>query len=239
MKKLKVLIACEESQRVCEAFRRLGHEAYSCDIIDPSGGHPEWHIKGDVLKIINPVQISNSFFGIVFETIDGEAHRVSGQWNLIIAHPPCTYLSNAGACRLYPRKGQLDEARYRKGLEGKEFFMKIYDALCKHIAIENPIPSKIFELPKYTQTIQPFEFGEPWSKKTCLWLKNLPKLKPTKIVSEYKPFVSCGTSRNKGNPEKAGFSRSGGAAAVRSRTFKGIAEAMAAQWSEYLMKEEE
>lgn len=237
MRKLKVLIACEESQRVCEAFRKLGHEAYSCDIIEPSGGHLKWHIKGDVLKFINPVLVCtryNNFYGIVFKTMDGEVHSISGRWDLIVAHPPCTYLSNAGACRLYPKAGRLDEIRYQKGLEGKEFFMKIFNALCEHIAIENPVPSKIFELPKYTQTIQPFEFGEPWSKKTCLWLKNLPKLKPTKIVSEYKPFVSCRTSRNKGNPEKAGYSRSGGAAAVRSRTFKGIAEAMAAQWSEYL-----
>lgn len=235
------MIACEESQRVCEAFRNLGHEAYSCDIIEPSGGHPEWHIKGDVLKIINPVLLNTrytNFYGILFRTMDGEAHRVDGQWDLIIAHPPCTYLSNAGACRLYPKAGQIDEKRYQMGLAGKEFFMKIYDALCEHIAVENPIPSRVFELPQYTQTIQPFEFGEPWSKKTCLWLKNLPKLKPTNIISEHKPFVSCGTSRNKGNPEKAGYSRSGGAAAVRSRTFKGIAEAMAAQWSEFLMKEE-
>lgn len=234
---LKVLVACEESQRVCSAFRRLGHEAYSCDIIEPSGGHPEYHIKGDVLEVLNPKDHLGDFEApdqyISFKTMDGSYHEVD-EWDLIIAHPPCTYISNAGACRLYPRKGQLDQERYQKGLEAKEFFLKLYNADCEHICVENPIPSKVFELPPYSQTIQPYEYGEPYSKKTCLWLKGLPKLKPTNVLTEYKPYVSCGTSHNKGNKDKAGVSRSGGAAKVRSKTFVGIANAIAEQFSEYL-----
>lgn len=219
---MKVLVACEESQRVCSAFRALGHEAYSCDIIDCSGGRYEWHIKQDVLPLLNG--------NCKFTTADGTEHTVSGKWDLIIAHPPCTYLSNAGACRLYPKKGQLDQERYKKGLQAKAFFMKLYNADCEHICVENPIPSKVFEMPPYTQTIQPYEYGHPYSKKTCLWIKGLPKLQPTKILSEYKPYVSCGTSKNKGNKDKAGFSRAGGAAKIRSKTFEGIAAAMAQQW---------
>lgn len=219
---MKVLVACEESQRVCTAFRKLGHEAYSCDIENPSGEHPEWHFCGDVTPLING--------NVDFLTLDGKMHRVQGKWDLIIAHPPCTYISNAGACRLYPHKGQLDQERYKKGLQAKEFFMKLYNADCEHICVENPIPSKVFEMPPYTQTIQPYEYGHPYSKKTCLWLKGLPKLQPTKILSEYTPYVSCGTSANKGNKDKAGFSRAGGAAKIRSKTFEGIAAAMAEQW---------
>jgi hypothetical protein len=165
--------------------------------------------------------------------MDGVTHKVD-KWDLIVAHPPCTYLSNAGACRLYPRKGQLDQERYELGLEAKEFFMKLYNANCEHIAVENTIPSKVFDMPPYTQIIQPYEYGHPFSKKTCLWLKGLPKLQPTNILSDYKPYVSCGTSHNKGNKDKAGVSRAGGAAKVRSKTFEGIAEAIATQWSAFL-----
>ena len=219
---MKVLVACEESQRVCTAFRERGHESYSCDIIDCSGGHPEWHIKQDVLPLLDG--------DCSFETMDKIQHKIDGQWDLIIAHPPCTYLSNAGACRLYPKKGQLDHERYKKGLQAKAFFMKLYNADCEHICVENPIPSKVFEMPPYTQIIQPYEYGHPYSKKTCLWIKGLQKLKPTKILSEYKPYVSCGSSKNKGNKDKAGFSRAGGAAKIRSKTFDGISAAMAEQW---------
>lgn len=217
---MNVLIACEESQRVCTAFRERGHNAFSCDIQEPSGGHPEWHVRCDCLKILQGGQIT---------TMDGKTHIVP-KWDLIIAHPPCTYLSNAGACRLYPKKGVLNKERYRQGLQAKSFFMALYNADCEKIAVENPIPSKVFDMPKYTQIIQPYEYGHPYSKKTCLWLKGLPKLVPTNILTQYKPYVSCGTSANKGNPDKAGVSRSGGAAKVRSKTFAGIAKAMAEQW---------
>lgn len=222
MEKMKVLVACEESQRVCTAFREIGHEAYSADIQEPSGGHPEWHIHGDVLPLING--------NCTFTTMDGVSHTISGKWDLLIAHPPCTYLSNAGACRLFPMKGLMDVSRYKKGLKAKEFFMKFYNADCEKICIENPIPSRIYELPKYSQIIQPFEYGHPYSKKTCLWLKNLSKLNPTNILNEYKPYISCGTSRNKGNKDKSGFSRAGGSSKIRSKTFPGIARAMAEQW---------
>jgi len=225
---MQVLIACEESQRVCMAFRERGFEAYSADIQEPSGGHPEWHILGDVLKVLN---------GGEFRTMDGAEHIVE-KWDCIIAHPPCTYLSNAGACRLYKNingKTYIDRERFEKGLDGKEFFMCFLNAQCRSIAVENPIPSAVFRLPQYTQSIQPFQFGHPFSKKTCLWLRGLPPLKPTKIITEYKPYVSCGTSKNKGNKDKAGVSRAGGAAKIRSKTFPGVAQAMAQQWGDFLL----
>lgn len=217
---MNVLVACEESQRVCISFRERGQNAFSCDLQECSGGHPEWHIQGDALNVLQGGQIV---------TMDGTVNDV-GRWDLIIAHPPCTYLSNAGACRLYPRKGVLNQERYEQGMNAKAFFMRFYDADCERICIENPIPSTVFDMPRYSQTIQPFWFGEPYSKKTCLWLKGLAPLKPTNLLTEYKPYVSCGTSANKGNPDKAGFSRAGGAAIVRSKTFWGIARAMAEQW---------
>lgn len=157
---MNVLIACEESQRVCMAFRERGHNAFSCDVQEPSGGHPEWHILGDALEIINP----NCGVGISFETMDGMLHTITGKWDLLIAHPPCTYLSNAGARHLW-KNHELNVERYNKGMIGREFFMKFYNADCPKICIENPIPSKIYELPKYTQIIQPYEHGHPFTKK--------------------------------------------------------------------------
>lgn len=207
---LKILIACEESQTVCKAFRELGNEAYSCDIQECSGGHPEWHIQGDVLPLLNE------------------------KWDLIIAHPPCTYLSNAGARWLYAG-GKLNEERYKKGLDGKEFFLKFLNANCDHIAVENPIPSSIYDLPRYTQVIQPYEYGEPWSKKTCLWLKGLPPLHSTNIIEDYKPFCSSGSYSKNHEPKYKGASRKGGSAKARSKTFPGIAKAMAEQWTKFLL----
>ena len=221
---MNVLVACEESQRVCISFREKGHNAFSCDIQECSGGRPEWHIQGDALLYLSPV-----FDNIRFVTMDGKLHSIF-KWDLIIAHPPCTFLSNAGAVRLYPRKGVLNQERYEQGLNAKAFFMAFYNADCERICIENPIPSKVFDMPPYTQIIQPYQFGEPYSKKTCLWLKGLPQLQQTEICENFKPFVSCRTSANKGNPEKAGFSRAGGAQKIRSKTFWGIARAMAEQW---------
>jgi hypothetical protein len=163
---MKVLVACEESQEVCKAFRWKGHEAYSADLQECSGGHPEWHIKGDVLPLING--------DCSFTTEGGQHVEIQGKWDLIIAHPPCTYLSNAGANSLFKKidgKSWMNYERYKKGLKGKAFFMKFMNADCERIAIENPIPSSVYELPKYSQTIQPYQFGHPWSKITCLWLK--------------------------------------------------------------------
>lgn len=218
---MKVLVAYEESQRVCMAFRERGHEAYSCDILEPSGGHPEWHILGDVLPLING--------NCEFETIDGTDHRIIGKWDLLIAHPPCTYISNAGARWLYAN-GELNEERYKKGLEGTKFFIQFLNADCEKVVVENPIPSTVYEIPKYTQIIQPYEHGEPWSKKTCLWIKGLEPLQPSNIVKDHKPYCSSGSYSGTHDPKYKGASRKGGSAKSRSKTFKGIAKAMAEQW---------
>ena len=210
MKKIEVLVACEESQTVCKAFRELGHEAYSCDIQDCSGGHPEWHLKQDVLPLLHQ------------------------HWDLIIAHPPCTYMSKAGARWMYPTAGNLSEERYKLSQQAKDFFMEFYNCDCEHVAIENPVPLKVVGLPKPTQSIQPYEFGEPYSKKTLLWLKGLPLLKPTNILTEHTPWMPSNTG---------GFSRGqGGSRGIAhdpktaSKTFQGIANAMAKQWSNYLLQ---
>lgn len=219
---MKVLIACEESQRVCCAFREKGHEAYSCDILEPSGGHPEWHIHGDVLQVVG---------GGTMVTMDGKPHDV-GKWDMMIAHPPCTYLSNAGAVRLYKRiagKSYVEVERLNKGLDGHDFFIALLMADIPLIAIENPIPSAVFRLPPYTQIIQPYEYGEPYSKKTCLWLKGLKQLEPTHIVKPVCSWVSGGSKKADGTPRenKGTTIRS---AKERSKTFPGIARAMAEQW---------
>lgn len=165
--KVKVLVACEESQVVCKAFREKGHEAYSCDIIDCSGGHPEWHIKQDVLPLLNG--------RCEFTTLDGTKHKIEGKWDLIIAHPPCTYLTNGGAVRMFRKETRdyepygtfqmVNVARLKQGMLARDFFMKFYNANSEKIVIENPVPMSIYMLPKPTQVIQPFMFGEPFSKK--------------------------------------------------------------------------
>ena len=195
---MKILVACEESQAVCKAFRAKGHEAYSCDILPCSGGHPEWHIQGDAIK---------------------EAY--SGKYDMMIAHPPCTYLSNAGARFLYP-KGVLNEERLALGLEAKEFFMQLLNAPIEKIAVENPVQSRVFGIPKYDQVIEPYQFGHPFKKKTCLWLKNLPPLEPTNVLPKPESTKVAGNWFNKGGKERQ---------KNRSKTFPGIAEGMANQWS--------
>ena len=218
---MNVLVACEESQRVCIAFRERGHNVFSCDIEPCSGGHPEWHIMQDVIPLLDG--------RCNFKTMDGIEHSIDGKWDLIIAHPPCTYLSNAGAKWLYAC-GELNAERYRKGIEGKKFFMAMLNADCQRIAVENPIPSSIYDLPQYAQIIQPYQFGEPWSKKTCLWLKGLEPLQPTNIVEDYRPYCSSGSYSKTHEPKYKGASRKGGSAKSRSKTFYGIAKAMAEQW---------
>lgn len=210
-------------------MRKLGHEAYSCDIQEPSGGHPEWHILGDVLKILNWRDHGNNCGGIWFKTMDGEFHAVE-KWDMIIAHPPCTYLSNAGAARLYPKKGQLNKERYQLGLMAKEFFMNFINADCDKIAVENPIPIRIYDLPQYSQIIQPYEYGHPYSKKTCLWLKNLPKLQPTNIVKPICSWVSGGSKDTRGN-KRNNTGMKFRDSKTRAKTFPGIAKAMAEQWA--------
>ena len=217
---MKVLVACEESQRVCAAFRALGHEAYSCDIQECSGGRPEWHIMQDVIPLINGK--------CAFTTCDGKSHTIDRRWDILIAHPPCTYLSNAGARHLW-KNHVLNRERYEKGLTGKAFFMEFLNADCERICVENPVPSKVYELPRYTQTIQPYEFGHPYSKRTCLWLKNLPKLVPTETVEPIGTFCPSGSYSHKHNAKHKGlFTKD--RAKSRSKTFLGIAQAMAQQW---------
>lgn len=230
---MNVLVACEESQEVCKAFRALGHDAYSCDIQPCSGGHPEWHIQDDVLNYINgdnlPLNWKRCAPFPMFLTQDGKLHTMPKRWDLIIAHPPCTYLTNAGARWLWAG-GRLNQDRYKKGLEGAAFFDCFLKAQCEKIAIENPTPASVFNLPKCTQVIQPYEFGHPYSKRTCLWLKGLPHLTPTEIVTEHVPFVSSGLYTKTHDSKYKGASRKGGAAKARSKTFPGIARAMAEQW---------
>lgn len=145
---MKVLVACEESQTVCKAFRARGHEAYSADVQEPSGGHPEWHILGDVLPLINGY--------CAFTTMDGKTHRIDDTWDLLIAHPPCTYLTKGGANNLFNKDHTIkDQAREAKGWEAKEFFLAFWNADCPRIAVENPVPMKYFGLPPYSQIIEP------------------------------------------------------------------------------------
>ena len=219
---MKVLIACEESQTECKAFRELGHEAYSCDLQEPSGNHPEWHILGDA---------SNILAGGGITTLDGKEHEID-KWDLLIAHPPCTYLSNAGAARLFrifDGKHWAEVERLNKGFDAKEFFFKFMNACIDKVCVENPIPSNIFRLPPYTQVIQPYEYGHPYSKKTCLWLKGLPKLQPTEIVKPICSWVGAGSKRADGSPrENQGLTFRD--SKRRSKSFEGIARAMAEQW---------
>lgn len=190
---MKLLVACECSQTVTIAFRNLGYTAFSCDLLDEYGGHPEWHIKADAKEVIE-----------------------YGSWDMIIAHPPCTYLSNAAAHLLHPLPGTTNPERYKLGIEAAEFFMFFWNLDCR-LCIENPVPSRLFNLPEKSQIIQPYYFGDAYSKKTYLWLKKLPPLMPTLFCYKYESWVV-----------KKKSSKS------RSKTFNGIAAAMAAQWGGYL-----
>jgi hypothetical protein len=211
MPKMKILIACEESQAVCKAFRSLGHEAFSCDVQECSGEHPEWHIKGDAI-----------------------AEAYSGNYDMMIAHPPCTYLSKAGARWMYPTAGIVSPERLKLAMEAKEFFLKLLNAPIQYIAIENPLPLKIVELPKPDDVIQPYQFGDPFSKKTFLWLKNLPPLTPTNILKEYTPFIPSNTGGvSRGQKFSKGIASG---SRKRSKTFQGIAAAMASQWGNLIHK---
>lgn len=210
---MKILIACEESQAVCIAFRELGHEAYSCDILDCSGGHPEWHIKGDVLE------------------------QLDKEWDLIIAFPPCTYLTNAGMCNM-TRKNSTDEYRQNrinKRDEARDFILKIYNSKCKKIAIENPVGFLNSNWRKPDQIIKPYEYGHSVNKKTCLWLKGLPELKPTKIVEKDMEKAKLGKTVSSWYAKtlKEGKGDLAKVSIIRSKTFKGIAKAMAQQWGDY------
>jgi hypothetical protein len=222
---MNVLIACEESQRVCMAFRERGHNAFSCDIQEPSGGHPEWHIHGDCLPVLRGGQIV---------TMDGVTHDIP-KWDIIIAHPPCTYLTNTGN-RWFnvERYGEKAVQRAKDREKAVEFFMQFVNADCDRIAIENPIGHMSTRYRKADQIIQPYEYGYPARKATCLWLKGLPKLKPTEIV-EYKLKTrnySDGLAAAWATDENGKILRWNDpeTAKQRSKTVPGIAKAMAEQW---------
>ena len=207
---MKILVACEESQAVTIELRRLGHEAYSCDIQECSGWHPEWHIKGDVLPLLNG--------DCEFYTMDGERHAISGRWDMIIAFPPCTDLAVSGARHFAKKRA---DGRQQASID---FFMKFANAHCDRIAIENPVGIMSTHFRKPDQIINPWQFGHPETKKTCLWLKNLQPLEETENVYAYMMTL----------PEKA-RSRihwmGSGHAKERSKTYPGIARAMAEQWA--------
>ena len=211
---MKVLIACEESQAVTKAFRALGHEAYSCDILPCSGGHKEWHLQGDVFDYINQ------------------------GWDIMIAHPPCTYLSVSGARHLYNKDGTANRERYENQYQALLFVKRLMDLDIPRIAIENPISVISSHIRKPDQIIQPYWFGDSASKSTCLWLKNLPKLIPTNMVDkgEFKDWIDKKSGKVKRQAlwyyealqqAKTADERR----TLRSKTFKGIAEAMATQWT--------
>lgn len=220
---MKVLIACEESQRVCTAFRNKGHEAYSCDIIPCSGGHPEWHINQDVLPLLNG--------RCEFTTCDGELHTISGKWDLLIAHPPCTYITVTGN-RWFnvERYGEKAIQRMKDREEAVDFFMVFANANCEHICIENPVGCMSTRWRKADQIIQPWMFGDPFEKKTCLWLIGLNPLVETNVVepAPRKQFASGNTMpawyADAWHLPKEERSR------LRSKTFPGVARAMAEQW---------
>lgn len=217
---MNVIVGCEESQAVCKEFRRAGHNAFSCDIIECSGGHPEWHIQGDVLPLLNG--------NCTFQTMDGAEHTIDGKWDMIIAHPPCTYMSKAGARWMYPTAGNISPERLSKAISAREFFLEIRNSDCDRIAIENPVPLKIVGLPKPSQVIQPFQFGHPYSKATCLWLKGLPCLAPTEVLNNHRPYCPSNTG---GVTRGQSFDKGAAADSLnRSKTFPGIARAMAEQW---------
>ena len=245
---MNVLIACEESQRVCTAFREKGHNAFSCDILPCSGGHPEWHIQGDVLPLLNPDVITRSdcqYYGFYFETQDGIGHKLKGKWDLIIAHPPCTYLTNAGT-RQYSFKMNPPEKVYaRMALreEAADFFMQFVNADCDKICIENPVGYMNTKYRKPDQTVQPYWFAKDENdeenyqlKRTCFWLKNLEPLPCNKNMKHPEPMYICEGEKCKGKKIywcEGSRGNKGGQAArakARSKTFPAIAKAMADTW---------
>lgn len=232
---MNVLIACEESQTVCKAFRNLGIEAYSCDILPSSGGYPEWHFNCDVFEIIDNK-------GGILE--NGNKHFIDGEWDLMIAHPPCTYLAVSGARWFYhpedkglpidkrrPHPRFPDRVKHRDA--ALEFFIKLCEAPIERIAVENPVGVVNTKYRKPDQTVQPWMFGDEASKKTCLWLKNLPNLEPTNIVGEGERVVlSSGRTLPKWYSDSFHTSiPTELRRTLRSKTFQGFADAMALQWS--------
>jgi len=213
---MKVLVACEESQAVTKEFRALGHEAYSCDILPCSGGHPEWHIQGDALQEAN-----------------------SGRYDLMVAHPPCTYLAVSGNRWLYNKDGSKNEERWENRNKALFFVKQLMDAPIRYIAIENPISVISSQIRKPNQVVQPYMFGDEAKKTTCLWTKNLPLLTATKIVSQGE-FVEWTDKKGKVKRMAKWYDDARGSkdrAKLRSKTFPGIAKAIATQYSQYILND--
>jgi len=212
----KVLIACEESQAITKEFRALGVEAYSCDLLPCSGGHPEWHIQGDAIE---------------------EAY--SGKYSLMMAHPPCTYLAVSGAAWLYNKDGSRNEERWKNQAEALDFVKLLMNAPIDFIAIENPVSVISTQIRKPDQIIHPWQFGDEASKSTCLWLKNLPLIKPTKIVDKGEFFEW--TDKKGVKKKQAQWYKDALIEAktpeerrtLRSKTFTGMAKAIADQWKDF------
>lgn len=205
---MKILAACEESQAVTIELRRLGHEAYSCDLEPCSGGHPEWHMQVDALELLKM------------------------RWDMILAFPPCTYLTAAGAIRLYATDGTIkDDVRYKNGLQAAQFFRAFLNAGCPRVAIENPVMLKCWGLPKYSQLIEPYQFGDPWRKRTCLWLRGLPFLQPTNVVEPLGLWVSSTSAKRDQTIQSRYLLHGNRDPKRRAKTFSGIARAMAEQWA--------
>lgn len=220
---MKVLVACEESQRVTIELRKLGNEAYSCDLLDCSGNHPEWHIKKDVTLLLNG--------NCIFSTVDGVEHEISGKWDMIIAFPPCTYLTVTGNRWFnYEKYGDKAIQRMLDRNDAIKFFMRIANADCDRIAIENPVGVMSTQWRKPDQIIQPYQYGDAYEKRTCLWLKGLPMLSSTKIVETPDRIqFKSGKTMAKWYVQAGNLSKEQ-RALVRSKTFPGIAKAMATQW---------
>ena len=220
---MRILVACEESQAVTKAFRQLGHDAFSCDIIECSGGHPEWHIMQDVLPLLSGC--------CSFKTMDGVSHTIESEWDMIIAFPPCTYLTVTGNRWLnIERYGEKAIQRHRDREDATEFFMAFANAKCKRIAIENPIGVMSSHWRKPDQIIQPYEYGHACRKSTCLWLKNLPPLKPTNVVEPEIYYYTAKNGRTKSDSRWRSQFKSIERAKQRSKTFEGVALAMSKQW---------
>ena len=208
MTKLYVLIACEESQAETMAFRNLGCDAYSCDI-QKTRKHPEWHINADVTPLLQGET--------TFITQDGQFHEVPS-WHLIVAHPPCTYLCKMGSVWMV-QNGIVNQERYQKMLDAREFFFKCLNAKAQYVCVENPLPQARAKLPHPTTYVDPSWYGSKYTKKTLYWLRNLPPLMPEQVSTARKSLVHC--SRGK----------------YRSRTFQGLANAMAKQWVPFILNE--
>lgn len=252
-RKLNILIACEESQACCRAFRAMGHNAYSCDLFDCSGTifgtdiaepHPEWHFNHDVTTVLNKTDLTLQ---------NGEQAHVEGEWDIMIGHPPCTYLAVSGAQWYYhpddkdkPIEERRPHPRYPNRAQDREdganFFLFLAGANVKRIAIENPVGIMSTRWRKPDQSIQPYMFGDPYSKNTCLWIKNLRPLHPSKETDDHGERIFFGSGKSQPKWYSDGFTKTKSAVERqkwRSKTFPNIARVIAEQWTIQIAAEED